>query len=281
MKNSAKNKKKFNLFFLVSLLLLFGVVLIIVFTTDRTCNIEDYKGEQVKPMNIRIVALCTKNYLSVGEKGIEDLKDYCYKNDYEFKLFDKQLVEDLHINFTKMKIMQDELKKEDVDYTIISDVDIKILDDDIKMEKIIEKHMTGDKVVGMPQDRTQCLKMTNKTWLTKNSNSLFNAGLIIGKNGKEASDIMAEWINMARTKCNEEANTHPRNQNVFDKCVHPKYEKEIATLPYQLHGVSCSAGIRQKMGMSSLNPFKLHKDFRAKKAALKKGGHERQSANED
>lgn len=260
------------------LLFFFVVILVIVFRIDRTCDPENYKGEVAEPMNIRMVALCTENYLPVGEKGIEELRDYCNENDYEFKLFDKQLLDDLHINFTKMKIMEEELKKDDVDYTILSDVDVKVLDDEIKMEKIINKHMNGGHVLAMPED-TRCFRLFDKTWVRKNQNgNLFNAGLIIGKNGKEASDIMADWIKMARNECNKEANTKPRNQNVFDTCVYPKYKEKIATIPYQLHGLNCSSGICQEFGFTG-NPLESIKNQKKKKRALKKIGSEYQEAD--
>ena len=282
MKDSKRRSKRG--YVAIALLLLaffFATILVVVFRVDTTCNVEDYKGEAVEPMNIRIVALCTENYLPVGEEGIEHLRDYCNKNDYEFKLFDKQLADDLHINFTKMKIMEDELKKDDVDYTIISDVDVKVLDDDIKMEKIIDRHMKEGRVLAMPEDYvSRCFQVSDKIWLRIpiGKVSLFNAGLIIGKNGKEASGIMGDWLKMARTECKEEANTKPRNQNVFDKCVYPKYKDKIATIPYQLHGVGCSAGIRQNLGFSG-NPVAAIRNIKEKRAALSKGGHERQEAS--
>ena len=261
-------------------LLFVTAILLIFFKIDRNCNVENYKGEVAEPINIRLVALCTPNYLTVGEKGIEGLRDYCDKNDYEFKLFDKQLVKDLHINFTKMKIMEEELKKDDVDYTIISDVDVTVHDDAIKLEKIIEKHMKEGHVLAMPEDFiSRCFKFSNKTWLKyrRGGLNLFNAGFIIGKNGKEASEIMGDWLSMARNECKKEANTKPRNQNVFDTCVYPKHKEKIATIPYQLHGLGCSAGIRQDLGFDG-NPVESIKNFVKKKKALRNGGHERQEA---
>lgn len=47
---------------------------------------------------------------------------------------------------------------------------------------------------------------------------------MVGKNGTGAADIMKDWIQKARGECSKEAQVHPRNQNVFDKCVHPRHE---------------------------------------------------------
>lgn len=257
------------------------VAVLVVVTVDAVDpDVVSWKAVEkstAKAPRIRMVGLCTPNYRDVGGPGIEALEAYCKKNGYEWRLHEKKLLGDkLHVNFNKMQLMAEELKNDDVDYTILSDVDVDVKDDSIRMEPLIQ--MMGDKVVGMPSDSNDCLRLSDKYYasLTKNvsrvpflkklrwihpniAGSTANAGLIVAKNGPEAVQIMQDWVDAALGECSDEAQIHPRNQNVFDKCVYPKHKDKIEILPYQYHGLPCSMGIqhgfqwrtRKKLGLSS------------------------------
>ena len=85
---------------------------------------------------IRVVMLCTPNYTR-GFAGVSSFREYAKKNGYEFKLYQKKLLDDLHINFTKMEIMRRECDRSDVDYTVLFDADTEIKEE-VKLENIIE-----------------------------------------------------------------------------------------------------------------------------------------------
>lgn len=203
-------------------------------------DIDALAGEELPAVKVRIVVLCTPDY-EAGREGVAALRQYAARHGYEFRLYEKQLLQDLHINFTKMEIMRRELKQTDVDYTVLSDADIEVLRPDIRLESIINASRT--RVVSMPQDAIRAEEHYNY-WTLKEQASGFNAGFIIGKNGAPAVKIMQEWIKAARTECAAEAEMHPRNQRVFDKCVVPRYSDQVSVVPYMLAGVPSSAVFR-------------------------------------
>lgn len=207
----------------------------------------------VKP-KIRLIAMCTPDYRDRGQKGVDALKKFAKKHDYKWELLEtKPLGDTLHVNFNKMQFMSDQLKRTDVDYTVLSDVDIEIRDDELRFEELVST--LGDKVLGMPTDTWNCTELGGGFYFSDlrykklgqkfglGQGGKLNAGFIVGKNGTEASKIMQDWVELAKTKCSDEAQIHPRNQRVLEKCVLPKYKGKIMTLPYNFHGLPCSKGI--------------------------------------
>lgn len=251
------------------LVLLASLLIWIVVHLDCDVDVGEYKKEEYNKAEwankkIKIIALCTPNYIPVGGEGVKKLREYSDKHGYDFKLYEKRLLpEDVHVNFNKMQMLADETKDTGVDYTILSDVDIDIKDWGIKMENIIESIPAG-KLIAMPADEN-CIKITDSMFLKMGHYSKYNAGFIVAKNGPETSRIFEDWVRKARGECEHMTHSLAPNQKVFDNCVLPKYKDKIFKIPYQLNGVGCSAGFRQYIGTSKItNGTKMDKKDKVK-----------------
>ena len=214
------------------------LLFVIVFIWHRYeyLNIDLLKKKKInKNLKIRVIMLCTPNYYDEGKAGIKFFKEYCQKYDYDFKLYTKKLIPDLHINFSKMKMLAIELQKNDVDYTLLTDADvIGDINNTIPLETLIEHCNTT--CLSMPKDVVCGLVFKNHS-LRIIQNSSINAGFIIGKNNTDAHKIMQKWIDKSYTTCKKEATMHPRNQNVFDTCILPYLRKgELTFIPWQIGG---------------------------------------------
>lgn len=189
-----------------------------------------------KRMKIKVVMLCTPNYRS--KAYINQYKAYCKKHNYKFVLYEKKLIDNLHINFSKMEMMRRELEKnDDYDYILMTDADISIKKD-IPLEVII-KHL-DIKCIAAPLDIVMSLIYGNHC-LTLKQNSIINAGFIIAKNNKCAYNIFNKWIQKSLNECSKHSVVHPRNQNVFDNCIFPFLKKDsLKIIPWQIAGTKNS-----------------------------------------
>lgn len=208
---------------------------------------EDQLAEKLEPLKIRIVMFCTPNYYERGKDGVEFMKKYAAHHGYDFVLHEDRLMDDLHVNFTKMKIMEQETAREDVDFTVMSDADISGKRIDIPMENVIKASGTGENgvVLSMPKDVVHGARLFGKFYKFKQDEP-YNSGFMIAKNGKQASEIFADWVSSARNECSEEANHHPNDQRVLKKCVLPKHGNKLSNSPWQVAGLPASLMYRHK-----------------------------------
>ena len=77
-------------------------------------------------------------------------------------------------------------------------------------------------------------------------NIVINAGFIVWKNCQRAADINRMWINKPTDECRDIADKHPRQQNVFDKCILPNLKQgELGFLDHNVVGMIYSSFISQ------------------------------------
>ena len=212
------------------------------------------KYENLKKKSIRIICLCTSNYDKIGCYGANSLKYYSDKHNYKFTLYRDKIVNDLHINFSKNAIILDACNKYDEDYIVCVDTDIIIENLNIKIESFLD----NDYILYAPKD----------IWVKNGTRgSTINMGFSIWKNCERTKYINRIWIEQARSKCKKVANIHPRQQNVFDKCIFNILKKsELKYLDHNLVGLPYSSFIKQtkktkpgweKLGSPNYNICKL------------------------
>lgn len=234
------------LFLFLVLLLVLAIVLTVIQDKDNplfnlTCIEQLNEGSYAKK-RIKIVMLCTPDYeekYEVVSRSIQFYKTYANKNGYTFLVQRSRMLPDLHINFSKMELLRSHLLDSRFDYTLLTDADI--IEGKVKaipLEYIIQKYNV--KGIGMAEDVNAGI-VTRRKSMKIFQNSKFNAGWILARNGKRSHEIMKLWIDESRNGCRKEAQIHPRNQNVFDKCVLPTLSKsEITKIPWQIAGTPAS-----------------------------------------
>ena len=239
----------FRLIFITVLVVLFiGSLVGLYFICSCEDKLDDHELMAAREKKkIRVVMFCTPNYRDRGQAGVDFMRDYAKKHGYEFKLYEDQLLDDLHVNFTKMKIMEQETKRNDVDFTVMSDADITGKRMDIPLENIVAMSDLGDeRVVGMPKDVVWGGKYLGK-WVNMKQDSPYNSGFMVAKNCPDASEVFSHWIESAKGECSEEAKRHPNDQLVMKKCLLPKYGHRITNVPWQVAGLPGSMMMRHNL----------------------------------
>lgn len=195
-------------------------------------------NEHLPSVSFHIVMVCTPNYDNIGMYGYSCLYKYCQLHGYNLTIVRKP-IEDLHVNFTKNSAAISVLKSSKADYVVNIDADIIVKDFSKELIDIIDPFSKA--VIQAPED----------FWngIDKPKQKIINAGFIVWKNCTRSIEINEMWIEKAKGECKEMANTHPRQQNTFDKCVLPSIKDgELGFLDNNLVGMPHSSVIAQADG---------------------------------
>lgn len=174
------------------------------------------KAEPLKPATFSIYQLATPNIDNFAKYSIASVHAYAQMHGYGHTIQRSKLLDDLHINWSKIAMLENALKSEKADYVVLFDADIIIINPAMSLGSFVSM---GDASthIWMPAD-TPVLKRKRP-----------NAGMIIVRNSAEGKKIIADWLHAAYHEGKHLADTHPRNQLVYWNFVMPGY-KNLQTL---------------------------------------------------
>ena len=125
---------------------------------------------------IAFVMLYTPEIYDFSAYSEENIKDYCYLNNYTLYVYRDSLNSKASPNWSKSTAILNHIR--DHDYIVWIDADCVVLDKDKKIEKIIRKSKKNAKIIA-------CEDI--------GKNSLFNSGVVIFKNHSFVINIINSW----------------------------------------------------------------------------------------
>lgn len=165
----------------------------------------------ISSRRLSIYQLVTPNIDSYAAFSIASVLKYAQKHNYGFHIQREKLEMDMHINWTKISLLQMAAETSD-GYSLLIDADTVLVNQSFAlgnwMDSLTEK---------------KSILMTKDTPLFKRNRP--NAGVILFKNA-EGKKIMDYWMHAAKNEGSHLADTHPRNQRVYWNYVQPKYHDE-------------------------------------------------------
>ena len=154
--------------------------------------------------------LITPNIDDYAQYGMASVYEYAQKHGYSYSVQRSQLVEDMHVNWTKIEMIRQALLSSASEWVVLFDADLILMNSEISLDFFIEKVPSNIHIL-MPGD-THFFKWRKP-----------NAGFIIVRRSEEGIKIVNDWINASRGKGSELADKHPRNQRIYWKYVMPKF----------------------------------------------------------
>ena len=154
--------------------------------------------------------LITPNIDDYAQYGMASVYGYAQKHGYSYSVQRSQLVEDMHVNWTKIEMIRQALLLSASKWIVLFDADLILMNSEISLDFFIEK-MPSNIHILMPGD-THFFKWRKP-----------NAGFIMVRRSQQGRKIVDEWMKASRGEGNELANKHPRNQRIYWKYVMPKF----------------------------------------------------------
>lgn len=168
--------------------------------------------------SFQLIQLATSNINSYGRFSIASVLNYCNKHGYDHQVLRQKIVEDLHINWTKIQFIKNVLEESSHEFVVLLDADVVLINQGKPMEDFVNMGNTGTRI-WMPVD-TPILKPRRP-----------NAGFIIVRNDDTGKQIIDQWMHAARNEGNHLADTHPRNQLVYWNYVMPFLGEKQQLIP--------------------------------------------------
>lgn len=177
---------------------------------------------QTNSLKVTVVQLATPNIDVYALYSILSINFYCKKHGYEHVVQREKTVEDLHINWTKIDLLDTAFDfYPDNDFILLIDADVIISDYNKSINYFVEKYGSKDAHIIMAQDTPLKLIRSPRP----------NAGFVLLRNSEIAKSMVKAWIKASTGIGAHYNNTHPRNQLVYWNYVMPEYLKHQVVLP--------------------------------------------------
>ncbi len=173
---------------------------------------------------ITIIQLVTPNIDEYAKYSVASTKKYALMHGYHYHIQRSQTVTDMHINWTKIDFLKDELsfgEKGEESFVVLLDADTVIINPERSIEYFIEKYQKPETNILMANDTKFQITGKKKP----------NAGFVIVRNNEIGKEIIDKWIHASRNEGAKYNDIHPRNQLVYWHCVEPIYKKYQVVLP--------------------------------------------------
>ena len=157
-----------------------------------------------------IYQLITPNIDEYAQYGLASVHGYAKKHRYSYSVQRSQLVEDMHVNWTKIEMIRQALLLSESEWIVLFDADLILMNSEIPLDFFIEKAPLNIQIL-MPED-THVFKWRKP-----------NAGFIMLRRSPESKRLVDEWIRASREEGRHLADKHPRNQGVYWTYVQPKF----------------------------------------------------------
>jgi len=217
-------------------------------------RMEWMKNKYTEIQNMRYISCPPKVKITVctfytGDKYTEDvvkygqksMVDYCAKHNYTFYKEEKQLVPDLPAHWTKIALLLQIMEGTEDDYVVWLDADIMIMNQDIKIESIIEEYMNGKDFL-----------------LSRDVSGEINTGVFIIRNTEYAKSVLE--LNL---KLPELRYRGYEDQDVFNQLFNRNFlnlqDNSVILTPRQQNVMNCCVGC-YKWGTWLIHFFSLGKD---------------------
>ncbi|MFY0689751.1 MAG: hypothetical protein JXQ90_21450 [Cyclobacteriaceae bacterium] len=165
-----------------------------------------------------VCQLATPNIDSFAKFSLASVLSYCREHGYHYAVQRSLLDNQMHVNWTKIILLQELLKTCQTDYVVLLDADALLINQQLDLDYFVR--LGGeDKHILMPEDTTLFRK------------SRPNAGFIIVKNSEIGRAIVDLWIDAARGEGAHLADTHPRNQMIYWNYVQPQFDEYQHIIP--------------------------------------------------
>lgn len=208
------------------------------------------------PGNSRIAVfmVATPEIESYSQYTIEQNRNWCKTHGYDFYIYDKPILKDLPINFSKIQYSLDLLDTGRYDYVMYIDADAIVHNLDYDVRHLIKTYMVGLKSIMFGED---CFSSKDCS-----KPGRINSGVFIVGNNFLGRKILELWRDSSRGSCSKYVNIFPNCQLVFTNCVFPKMYIGISIIPFNLmNGFGETLLIKHAMAMDEIRRVGVIKEL--------------------
>lgn len=184
---------------------------------------------------------------------------YCVRHGYPFFLYDRKILPDLHINWSRLEMVRERQREGGSDWVVLVDADTFVVDETFTFDRLVAPY-AGKDVLFAP-DATRRFG----AWLPLDLGGFAicrtrrppNGGFILVRNNDFGRYFFDQWVALARGTLRHLANRHPRTQGVLWRGLYRCHRDCIAVM----YGEVVRAGtnrVLDRLSLDTSRAFVLH-----------------------
>ncbi|MGA8260048.1 MAG: hypothetical protein WB783_07535 [Arenicellales bacterium] len=184
---------------------------------------------------------------------------YCARHGYDFFLYDRKILGDLHINWSRVEMVRERQRAAGAHWVVMVDADTFVVDESFDLERLVAPYAGKDILFAPDATRRFGLWLpldlggfvTCRTWRPP------NGGFILVRNNDFGRQFFDEWLALARGPMRHLANRHPRTQGVLWRGLYRRHREGIAVM----RGEVVRAGtnrVLDRLSLDTSEAFVLH-----------------------
>lgn len=182
-------------------------------------------------------------------------RDYAHQHGYNFTVCRHRLINDMHINWSKIELVRTSLADRSHDHIVLVDADTMVVTPQTPLACLLRPNRQIVFSADNPFPRLSPDFRHLPLRLKLRRRILPNAGFIIIANTAFSRQFFDDWLSLARGPLARYADRHPRNQNVLWRGLLNQHGNEIAILGNEILRMTVPSQLSR---LHNHTPFAVH-----------------------
>ncbi len=214
--------------------------------------------QRSKP-RFEVVMMATPEIAHYADQTRRSWENYCEKHGYDFFLFDRKILADMHINWSRLEMIRQRHRVSEAEWIVLVDADTFVIDDEFTLDSLVAPY--GDKDVLFAPDAARrfgvWLPLDMKGFLVCRTRRPPNGGFILVRNNEFGRYFFDRWVALARGPLSHMADRHPRTQGILWKGLYHQHLDRIAVMYGEV--VRCGTNrLLDRISLDTTEAFVLH-----------------------
>ena len=188
---------------------------------------------------IHVVMMATPEIDWYSKASRANWAKYCHRHGYKYSVIDKIIIEDMHLNWSRIRMALDVLSDPSAEWVFVVDADSYVLDFDRTLESVLQSYTSKDVI--FCRDAVVyagiSIPLSLRGVRLCRSPVVPCAGLFFVRNTAFGKGFLADWIDLAREQLAHLSDRHPRNQSVLWTGLYRQRLEKIAVLENEILSV--------------------------------------------
>lgn len=178
-----------------------------------------------------IATLATPEVAHWTAAPIANWQAYCDKHGYPFTVYDRKLLDDFHINWSKVEILRQSLNNGVGEYAVFVDADSVVIRDERSLSWLVERYPGKDVLVSEDVRRFFGLPVPLSILGFRECGIRpLNTGFVLMRKSDKSREMIEKWLDLGRTDLAHIADIFPREQWVLWRGLLREYRAQIGIL---------------------------------------------------
>jgi len=185
--------------------------------------------------------------------------NYCARHGYDFLLFERKILADMHINWSRLEMIRRRHRASDAEWIVLVDADTFVADVEFTLENLVAPYRDKDVLFAPDAARRfgLWLPLDLRGFLVCRTRRPPNGGFIVVRNNEFGRQFFDQWLWLARGPMRHMADRHPRTQGILWKGLYRLHLDRVAVMYGEI--VRCGTNrLLDRLSLDTKDAFVFH-----------------------